>query len=483
MRLFDLLEGDPQQLNNISNLEDMEITGLTCDSRKVNPGYLFVAIPGFRRDGCNYIADAFKRGARAVLAPAGTSFYGDLAFITSENTRQSYAYMASHFFGQQPPKIAAITGTNGKTSVVSFIRQIWDSLGHRAASIGTLGVDAPGYQISRGLTTPDPADLHECLALLKGRSVDNVALEASSHGLDQHRLDGVNITIAGFTNLSRDHMDYHGSEENYLSAKQRLFSEVLAKGGVSVLNADSEAYSVLSESVPGREISYGRRGKDIRLDSIKIFEKGQNLSLCVMGVSYNVTFPLVGLFQVENALCALGIALAGGADVEASVKALENLHGVPGRLQHIGDKPDGAAIFVDFAHTPEALATVLKTLRPHTDGNLNLVFGCGGERDPGKRPEMGRVASQLADNIIITDDNPRNEDATIIRSQSLATCPAAVEISDRAQAIKTAIIQLRKGDALVVAGKGHETGQIIREVEYPFNDADEISAVLEGIRT
>ena len=481
MRLIDLLDGNLTKMSNGAVIKDLDITGLTCDSRKVNPGFLFAAIPGSCRDGRDYIDDAFKRGASAILAPIGTLVNGSIEVVTSENTRQSYAQMAARFFDQQPPRIAAITGTNGKTSVVSFVRQIWKSLGGQAASLGTLGIDAPGYHTSKGLTTPDPVDLHECLALLRKRGVETVALEASSHGLDQYRLDGVNVSIAGFTNLGRDHMDYHGSKENYLNAKKRLFSEVLADDGVSVLNADSEAYLVLLESARGRVVSYGRQGTDIRLDNIEVFEAGQHLLLNVMGNAYKITLPLSGFFQVENAMCALGIVLADGADTGKAVKTLENLQGVPGRLQHVANSPDGAAIYVDFAHTPDALMTILKTLRPHAKRNLNLVFGCGGERDAGKRSEMGRIASKLADKIIVTDDNPRSEDAANIRAQSLVACPAALEIGDRAQAIRWAITQLQKGDVLVIAGKGHETGQLIKGVEHPFSDAEEIRAVLKEI--
>jgi UDP-N-acetylmuramoyl-L-alanyl-D-glutamate--2,6-diaminopimelate ligase len=478
LRLIDLLDGDLKKITNVAVNKDMEIAGLTCDSRKVSPGFLFAAIPGSYTDGRDYINDALKRGAIAVLAPIGTFVDGDIVFVNSENTRQSFAQMAARFFDKQPPRIAAVTGTNGKTSVVSFVRQIWEILGVQAASLGTLGIDAPGYQVSKGLTTLDPIDLHECLALLRIRGVETLALEASSHGLDQYRLDGVNVSIAGFTNLGRDHLDYHGSMEKYLNAKKRLFSEILADDGVSVLNADSEAYLVLSEAARGRVISYGRKGKDIRLDNIEAFDGCQHLLLDVMGNSYKITLPLSGSFQVDNVMCALGIVLADGADTATAVKALENLQGVPGRLQHIGNNLDGAAIYVDFAHTPDALAVILKTLRPHTIGNLHLVFGCGGERDEGKRPEMGRIARKLADRIIVTDDNPRSENAATIRAQVIATCPAAMEIGNRAQAIKRAIARLQKGDVLVIAGKGHETGQLIKEVEYPFNDAEEIRAAL-----
>ena len=479
MRLIDLLDGDLNQLTNATAIKDLEITGLTCDSRKVDPGFLFAAIPGSSSDGRDYIDDALKRGASAVLAPAGTSGDGDIIVVTSENTRQIYARMAARFFDQQPARIAAITGTNGKTSVVSFVRQIWESLGSKAASLGTLGIVAPGFETSEGLTTPDPVDLHESLADLWKRGIETLAMEASSHGLDQYRLDGVNISMAGFTNLSRDHLDYHGSMEEYLDAKKRLFSEILSDDGVSVLNADDEAYPVLVEAARGRIISYGRKGDDIRLDDMQVLEDGQRLSLNVMGNAYKITLPLSGVFQVENAMCALGIVLADGADPDAAVKALENLEGVPGRLQHVGSSPNGAAIYVDFAHTPDALATVLKTLRPHAKGNLNVVFGCGGDRDAGKRPEMGRIASELANNIIVTDDNPRSEDAVAIRAQTLAACPGALEVGDRAQAIRQAIAQLQKGDVLIVAGKGHETGQIIAGVVHPFNDAEEIRSALK----
>jgi len=481
LRLIDLLDGDLNKLTNATAIKDLEITGLTCDSRKVDPGFLFAAIPGSNSDGRDFIDDALKRGASAILAPVGTSGDGDTVVVTSENTRQSYARMASRFFDHQPATIAAITGTNGKTSVVSFVRQIWQSLGRKAASLGTLGIVAPGFETNEGLTTPDPVDLHESLADLWKRGVDVLAMEASSHGLDQYRLDGVNISMAGFTNLSRDHLDYHGSMDDYLDAKKRLFSDILPGDGVSVLNADDDAYPALLEAARGRIISYGRKGNDIRLDHLQVLEDGQRLSLNVMGNAYDVTLPLSGAFQVENAMCALGIVLADGADPAAAVTALENLQGVPGRLQYVGSSLGGTAIYVDFAHTPDALASVLKTLRPHTKKNLHVIFGCGGDRDAGKRPEMGRIASTLADTIIVTDDNPRSEDAATIRAQILAACPGGLEVGDRAQAIKQAIAQLQKGDVLIVAGKGHETGQIIAGVVHPFNDADEIRSAVKEV--
>ncbi len=455
-------------------IQDIEVTGLTCDSRKVGEGFLFAALPGSQVDGRRFIDQAVSGGAVAILAPLGTIGEGAVAVLTSANPRRSYARMAARFFAAQPASIAAVTGTNGKTSVVSFARQIWTSLGAKAASIGTLGVSAPGFERPEGLTTPDPADLHRSLADLHERGVDKLAMEASSHGLDQYRLDGVNVALAGFTNLSRDHLDYHGSMVDYLKAKTRLFSEVLAAEGTAVLNADDPAYPDLKQAVRGRIISYGRGGEDIRLKNIQAVAAGQRLELLVMGKVYAVTLPLAGGFQVENALCALGLVLADGADVEAAVRALETLQGVPGRLQHVAQCANGAAVYVDYAHTPDALATVLSAMRPHTRGKLNVVFGCGGDRDAGKRPQMGRVACDLADDVIITDDNPRGEDASLIRAQVMAACPRARDVAGRAQAIDLAIAQLQDGDVLIVAGKGHETGQSVAGEVHPFNDADEI---------
>jgi len=455
-------------------IKDTQITGITCDSRHVDTGFLFAALPGSNVDGRGFIDQAINRGAVAILAPVGTNDDARIAVLTSSNPRRSYARMAARFFAAQPASIAAITGTNGKTSVASFTRQIWNSLGFKAASMGTLGISAPGFESPEGLTTPDPADLHQNLAKLAGLGVEKLAMEASSHGLDQYRLDGVKVSLAAFTNLSRDHLDYHGSMEHYLAAKARLFTEILDGGGVGVLNADDQAFGSLSEAVRGRMISYGRAGKDIHLENIQATSGGQRLDINVLGKAYSVALPLAGAFQVENALCALGLVLAGGAEPDGAVQALETLEGVPGRLQHVADHPNGAAIYVDYAHTPDALATVLAAMRPHTTGKLNVVFGCGGDRDAGKRPQMGRVTCQLADDVIITDDNPRGEDASLIRAQALAGCPGAREVAERAKAIDLAIGELQGGDVLIVAGKGHETGQSVAGKVHPFNDAEEI---------
>lgn len=459
---------------NATAIKETEITGVSCDSRKVGPGFLFAAIPGANEDGNAFINDAIKKGASAILAQSGTVSEEAPALVMSDNPRRSYALMASRFFANQPARIAAVTGTNGKTSVASFARQIWTRLGSKAASMGTLGITAPGFETADGLTTPDPSDLHQNLAELSNRSVEKLAMEASSHGLSQYRLDGVNVSIAAFTNLSRDHLDYHGSMGDYLDAKLRLFREILAVDGVAILNADDDSYSALRAVTHCRTMSYGRKGEDIRLDLLEAFEGGQHLALTVMDRSYNITLPLSGAFQAENALCALGIVLADGADVDEAVKALEMLEGVPGRLQHVANCANGAAIYVDYAHTPDALSNVLKAMRPHATGNLNVVFGCGGDRDAGKRPEMGKIACTLTDNVIVTDDNPRGEDAAEIRAQVLAGCPTAREVGDRATAIDQAVTDLRKGDVLIVAGKGHETGQIIKDEIRPFDDAEEI---------
>jgi UDP-N-acetylmuramoyl-L-alanyl-D-glutamate--2,6-diaminopimelate ligase len=474
LRLFDLIDGDQNEVLGSATMKETQVTGLTCDSRKVAPGFVFAALPGSSADGRAFMDQAIARGAVAILAPDGTDGGETVPVLTSANPRRSYAQMAARFYGDQPSTIAAVTGTNGKTSVVSFTRQIWSALGVRAASMGTLGISGPGFEIPEGLTTPDPVALHQSLANLRGRGIEKLAMEASSHGLDQYRLDGVTVSLAGFTNLSRDHLDYHGSMDDYLKAKLRLFSEVLSEDGVAVLNADEEACSSFSKAARGRVISYGRSGVDIRIEKIEATAAGQHLTLNVMGNSYSVNLALAGAFQVENALCALGLVLAEGADVERATRALDNLEGVPGRLQHVADCANGAAVYVDYAHTPDALATVLTAMRPHASGKLGVVFGCGGDRDKGKRPQMGQVACELADDVIVTDDNPRSEEPSLIRAQALVGCPDADDVGDRAKAIDVAVARLQAGDVLIVAGKGHETGQTVKGEVRPFNDADEI---------
>ena len=489
MKLIDLLGGDEDEVNHGASIAEIDIAGLTCDSRRIQPGFLFAAIPGTNTDGREFIADAVSRGAVAILARSGVNAAVPAAntvtpVLYDSNPRRRYAQMAARFHGNQPASISAVTGTNGKTSVVSFARQIWTELGRQAASVGTLGISAPTMQTRHGLTTPDPADLHDSLSTLADQGVEILAMEASSHGLMQYRLDGVNVSYAGFTNLSRDHLDYHGTMEAYLQAKARLFTDILKNDGVAVLNADDAAYRTLSGIVRDRQdcrlFSYGRGGEEICLIDAQPSAEGQQLKLRVMGENYSVLLPLPGYFQVENALCALGLVIAGGAVPADAVNALQALEGVPGRLQWVAETPTGGSVYVDYAHTPDALANVLRALRPHASGRLDVVFGCGGDRDRGKRPEMGRIARDLADGVIVTDDNPRSEDAAVIRTQILESCSTAKEIGDRVQAIVTAVRSLGAGDILVVAGKGHETGQIIGDDIRPFDDTEEILRAVKG---
>ena len=465
-------------------LNGMDIVGLTCDSREVEPGFLFAALPGTRTDGRAFIAEAVRRGAAAVLGPPGTELdLGEavLPLLIDENPRRRFALMAARYYGQQPATVVAVTGTNGKTSVVSFVRQIWEGLGRTAASVGTLGIAAPDMASPGSLTTPDPVALHRNLSNLALRGVDCLALEASSHGLAQYRLDGIDMAAAAFTNLSRDHLDYHGSFEAYLGAKLRLFSEVMDADGIAVLNADSAPSAPVLSACKARgvrAVTYGFRGGDIRIERAVPLPEGQRLELTVAGKRHTVSLPLVGAFQASNILCALSLVAVCGDDCDRVVATLETLEGVPGRVQRVATLANGAAGYVDYAHTPDALANVLDALRPHARGRLHVVFGAGGDRDRGKRPEMGRVASERADRVIVTDDNPRTEDAAEIRRQVLAQCPGAREIGDRAEAIAAAVAALGTDDLLVVAGKGHETGQTVGTEVLPFDDAGVLAAAM-----
>lgn len=469
------------------NVDNVEIAGLTSDSRHAAPGVLFAALPGVQADGRDFIAQALEKGASAVLAPVGTQLpdgYDNVPLITDDNPRRRFAHLAADYFGAQPATVAAVTGTNGKTSVAAFARQLWAALGNKAAAIGTLGIDAPDLDLASRLTTPDPVVLHENLAKLAEAGIDHVAMEASSHGLDQYRLDGVQVRVAAFTNLSRDHLDYHGDMATYLQSKLRLFSEILDTDGIAVVNADSDYAATVIEACTRRGVevmSFGEAGQDIRIASLEPLSDGQRLQLEMKAGTFDVHLPLVGRFQASNAVCALGLVIAAGADPARSVGALETLQGAPGRMQFIGRHRSGAAVYVDYAHTPDALANVLDALRPHTQGWLHVVFGCGGDRDPGKRPEMGRIACDMADAVLVTDDNPRSEDAGTIRTQILKGCATRdtiMEIGDRSLAIRAAIKTLESGDLLVVAGKGHEQGQIVGDQVLPFDDAEECRQAL-----
>ena len=468
-----------------------DIRGLTSDSREVRSGFLFAAFPGTKLDGRAFIEEAVKRGAVALLVPEGTEVKDvPVAVITAKNPRRVFARMAAAFFGKQMNVIAAVTGTNGKSSTVNFCRQMWQSMEHAAASLGTIGIVAPGINRPGSLTTPDPVTLHSEIAELEASGVTHLALEASSQGLDQYRLDGVRVTAAGFTNLTRDHLDYHGSMENYFAAKARLFSEILEPDGVAVLNADSPFFEPLRDICRKRKIrviDFGEKAHDIILARRKPLPDGQFVELHVFGERYELELPLVGDFQASNALCALGLVIAEEPSNRLlhmqGVYTLERLQSVRGRLELAGKHPNGAAIYVDYAHTPDGLEVMLKALRPHTPGRLAVVFGCGGDRDKGKRPMMGEIAFRLADRAIVTDDNPRTEEASAVRRDVMTGCPKALEIAGRREAIRKAVHDLGPDDVLVIAGKGHEQGQIVGKEVLPFDDVTEVeNAVLELTR-
>jgi UDP-N-acetylmuramoyl-L-alanyl-D-glutamate--2,6-diaminopimelate ligase len=405
----------------------------------------------------------------------------DVHVVADVNPRHRLAVVAARFYGAQPDMVAAITGTNGKTSVANFTAQIWSGIGRTAGCIGTLGLWAPGVSDALLHTTPDPVALHKALAGLAEKGVDHLAIEASSHGLDQCRLDGVRIDVAAFTNLSRDHLDYHGESRQYFDAKLRLFSEVMTSNGTAILHAGLSEFETISAVCRQRGqqvMSYGSKGADLSIQRVRPADEGQGLEIDIQGVYRDLTLPLVGEFQAENALCALGIAMATGADLDAAIQAMSTLNGIPGRLQRVATHPCGANVYVDYAHTPDALAHVLKAIKPYAANRLVVVFGCGGERDKGKRPVMGEIACQLADRVIVTDDNPRHEDAAVIRRQVMAGCNQAIEVRDRAEAIRAATAGLDAGDVLVIAGKGHEQGQIIGDVVRPFDDAEAARAAV-----
>jgi UDP-N-acetylmuramoyl-L-alanyl-D-glutamate--2,6-diaminopimelate ligase len=455
-----------------------DLAGLASDSREVKPGYLFAALSGSRADGGAFLADAVTRGASTVLgAPSLREQVERLGvrFIADFNPRRRLAEIAAAYFGAQPRTIAAITGTNGKTSVSVFLRQIWQSEGRNAASLGTIGlVTKEGVEALRH-TTPDAITLHRLLAELAREGVSHLALEASSHGLDQYRLDGARIAAAGFTNITRDHLDYHKDFAHYLAAKLRLF-ELVEPGGVAAVNADAphaEEFVRLARERNLKPVTVGLFGETLRLLSRTPQGEGQTLEIALGGAVHRIALPLVGDFQAANALLAAGMAIGLGDDPERVLAALSHLQGAPGRLEKVAWARSGAPIYVDYAHTPDALETVLTALRPHVQGGLHLVFGCGGDRDRGKRPLMGEIAARGAQNVIVTDDNPRTENPAEIRREILAGCPDAREIGDRAEAIRNAVAMLAPDDALVIAGKGHEPGQIVGDTVRPFLDRNE----------
>jgi UDP-N-acetylmuramoyl-L-alanyl-D-glutamate--2,6-diaminopimelate ligase len=478
MKLRDLLsEGARCE----ARFDALAIAGLTVDSRAVRPGFLFVAVPGTRQDGAAFVPQALAAGAVAVMAERALVVPDGVALVQVPNVRRALALAAAGFFPRQPATIAAVTGTSGKTSVAAFTRQIWSALGHQAASMGTIGLVTPDAAVYGSLTTPDPVDLHRTLDEIAGAGVTHLAIEASSHGLDQHRLDGVRVTVASFTNLSRDHLDYHPTLAAYLAAKLILFERIVRPDGVAVIVADSAEAATVIAAARRRGLAVmtvGRAGDGIRLVDAAIDGFAQTLRLAHGGKTHTVRLPLVGGFQVENALVAAGQAIASGGEPAAVFAALERLEGASGRLELVGRR-NGAPIFVDYAHKPDALAKAIEALRPYVRRRLVVVFGAGGDRDHGKRPLMGAIAAEKADRVIVTDDNPRSEEPAAIRAAILAAAPGAIEIGDRRQAIRTAIDELAAGDVLLIAGKGHETGQIVGKQVFPFSDHEAVAAALE----
>ena len=483
MKLCDLLPEAASDTRQFAQLAAIDITGIAADSRKVKPGFLFVAIAGAKADGAHFAKQAAAAGAVAVAAeqpPEGLP--ANVAFIAVPNARRALALAAANFYPRQPATIAAVTGTSGKTSVAAFTRQIWSALGYQAASIGTVGVISPKGERYGSLTTPDPVDLHYTLDELAAEGVTHLAIEASSHGLDQRRLDGVRVTVGAFTNLSRDHLDYHSTLEAYLAAKLRLFEDLIVPGGTAVVGVDdcyAERVVAAAKKRGLRIIAVGEHGEDIKFVGGAIDGFAQIVTVAHDGRTYNVRLPLVGTFQVQNAGVAAGLAIATGGDPVRVFGALERLTGAKGRLELAGTH-NGAPIFIDYAHKPDALKKALESLRPYVRGKLTVVFGAGGDRDAGKRPIMGQIAAENADRVIVTDDNPRSENPAAIRAAILAAAPGAAEIGNRADAIRKTIAELRSGDVLLIAGKGHETGQIIGDRILPFSDHEAVAAALQG---
>lgn len=465
---------------------DPEITGVTADSRKVKPGFLFAALPGSRADGAAFAAKAVEAGAAAVIADQDLNL--SVPTVVCRDARRGYALAAANFWGRQPQTCVAVTGTNGKTSVANFCRQMFAGAGHVSASMGTLGVTVskPGeadLQVTPpGLTTPDAGDVAELLMRIAQLGVTHFAMEASSHGIDQRRLDGVRLDAAGFLNLSQDHLDYHLTMDAYMKAKLRLFEQLMPRGATAVLNADNEAFPFFAAAsvVSGQRVmSVGETGQALKLMERTLLPDGQRLKIRADGKLWDVRLPLAGGFQASNALVAAGLCRAAGMSFEETFAGLERLTGAPGRLQRVGAGSQRGEAYVDYAHTPDGLETVLQAMRPHVRGKLIVVFGAGGDRDKGKRPLMGEIAARLADVAIVTDDNPRSEVPATIRAEVLAGAKGAKEIGDRREAIRAAAAMMQDGDILVVAGKGHEQGQIVGDTVHPFDDVAETAKALE----
>ncbi|MBE2275224.1 MAG: UDP-N-acetylmuramoyl-L-alanyl-D-glutamate--2,6-diaminopimelate ligase [Rhodobacteraceae bacterium] len=473
---------------------DPVLSGLTADSRAVRPGFLFAALAGSNRHGADFVATALEAGAAAILTDAeGAAMAASAlraapaALVVVDDPREALAYAAALWFGAQPAVMAAVTGTNGKTSVATFTRQIWQALGHRAINIGTTGVEGD-WTAPSPHTTPDPVTLQRMLAEAAAAGITHAAMEASSHGLDQRRLEGVRLAAAGFTNLTQDHLDYHGTMAAYFAAKAGLFTRLLPDEGTAVVNLDGAQAQEMAQIALDRGLpvlSTGtRRGTDLTIAAIRPDATGQEVRFLWQATPYQVRLNLIGAFQAENVAVAAGLAIACGAAPAAVMARLPGLVGVRGRMQLAATRRNGAAVFVDYAHTPDAIATALRALRPHVMGRLIIVFGAGGDRDRSKRPLMGAAAREAADVLYVTDDNPRSENPAAIRAAILAACPEANEVGDRAEAILRAVDALLPGDALLIAGKGHETGQVIGADIFPFDDVEQASiavAALDGV--
>jgi UDP-N-acetylmuramoyl-L-alanyl-D-glutamate--2,6-diaminopimelate ligase len=477
MKLRELLNG---LADCPAALGEVEVAGVSADSRELKAGDVFFALSGAKADGAKFAEQALAKGAIAIISD---HLQANGNIIHVPNARHVLAMSAARLFPHQPSTIVAVTGTSGKTSVAAFTQQIWAHSGHLAASLGTIGVVAPSRTSYGSLTTPDPIGLHRAIDELATKDkVTHLVVEASSHGLHQHRLDGLRISAGAFTNLSRDHMDYHATVEEYFLAKMRLFTELLQPGGAAIIVADhdySERAIALAALRGLNIVTVGRKGGTIKLRNVSIEGFSQRIDISYEGNDQTLMLPLVGAFQIENALVSAALAIATGSDAARVFATLEDLHGAPGRLERVGER-NGAPIFVDYAHKPDALAKALEALRPFARRRLVVVFGCGGDRDVGKRPLMGEIAAAKADDVIVTDDNPRSENPEAIRAAILAAAPRARDIGDRATAIRTAVEQLQDGDVLLVAGKGHETGQIVGSRVLPFSDHEAVEAALEG---
>jgi UDP-N-acetylmuramoyl-L-alanyl-D-glutamate--2,6-diaminopimelate ligase len=461
--------------------QDFDVTGLAIDSRTVKPGNIFGAFSGVKADGAQFIRAAIDNGALAVVAVPAAAVDGAL-HIAAENPRAKMAELAARYFGRQPQQCVAVTGTNGKTSTVDMAHQLWQTLGKNAASIGTLGVISAAGTAETGMTSPDVISFQQSLASLADAGIEALAFEASSHALDQYRVQGARIQAAAFTNLTRDHLDYHGTLEAYGAAKAKLFLEMLPADGVAVINMDDDFGQQLAKDCAARKkpmIRFGQQGVELKLLKRDILLQGQHLTVSFNGTRTELLLPLVGAFQAYNALAAVGLLIGAGENASAVFAAMAKLHGVPGRLEHVATTKKGAAVYVDYAHTPDGLRAALEALRPHTQARLRLVFGCGGDRDRGKRPQMGAIATDLADQVIVTDDNPRTEDAAFVRSEILAAAPQAQEIGDRRAAIAASLAQAGAGDVVLIAGKGHERGQTIGTTVTPFHDGTVVQELVQ----